>query len=144
MAAKDSTLLAAGDCFLPHPLVGCLPKEKFLENSKWLTNLKLRLSYGLTGDQEISSFQYQGFWTPGRYDGYSGLRPRNLGNTDLTWQRNKMFNFGADFEILKGKIGGSLEVFKGNKANLAQSLYYLLRRAFPPSPLTQVKYKTRV
>jgi len=108
-----------------------LTKEKFLENSKWLTNLKLRLSYGLTGDQEIGNFQYQSYWTPGRYDGYSGLRPRNLGNTDLTWQRNKMFNFGADFEILKGKIGGSLEVFKGNRTQLLTESVLPATSGFP-------------
>lgn len=108
-----------------------LTKEKFLQDSKWLTNLKLRLSYGLTGDQEIGDFQYQSYWTPGRYDGYSGLRPRNLGNADLTWQRNKMFNFGADFEILKGKIGGSLEVFRGNRTQLLTESVLPATSGFP-------------
>ena len=95
-----------------------LTRESFLNNSKWLSNLKLRVSYGLTGDQEIGDFQYLSYWTPGRYDGYAGLRPRNLGNSDLTWQRNKMFNVGIDYEILKGKISGSIEYFKGNRTKL--------------------------
>jgi len=95
-----------------------LTKEKFLEDSKWLSNLKLRVSYGLTGDQEIGNFQYLSYWTPGRYDGYAGLRPRNLGNADLTWQRNKMLNIGIDYEILKGRFSGSIEYFKGNRTEL--------------------------
>ncbi|HVM89019.1 MAG TPA: TonB-dependent receptor [Puia sp.] len=95
-----------------------LSKEKFLEKSEWLTNLKLRASYGLTGDQEIGDFQYLSYWSPARYDGNAGLRPTNLGNRDLTWQRNKMLNIGADFEILQGKFSGSLEFFKGNRTKL--------------------------
>ena len=74
-----------------------ISKEKFLDGSKWLTNLKLRFSYGLSGDQEIGDFQYQSYYQPTRYDGVSGLKPRNIGNPDLTWQRNKMINAGLGF-----------------------------------------------
>jgi TonB-dependent starch-binding outer membrane protein SusC len=95
-----------------------LSKEKFLEKSETLTNLKLRVSYGLTGDQEIGDFQYLSYWSPARYDGNAGLRPTNIGNSDLTWQRNKMFNIGADFELLHGKFSGSLEFFKGDRTKL--------------------------
>ncbi|MHA4807540.1 SusC/RagA family TonB-linked outer membrane protein [Flavitalea flava] len=95
-----------------------LSKEKFLEHSGWLTNLKLRVSYGLTGDQEIGDFQYQSYWGPGRYDGTAGLKPSNIGNSGLTWQRNKMFNIGTDFEIAGGKLSGSVEFFKGNRTKL--------------------------
>ncbi len=41
-----------------------LTKEAFLADSKWLSSLKLRASYGQTGDQEIGDFQYQSFWAP--------------------------------------------------------------------------------
>lgn len=95
-----------------------LTREKFLENSKWLTNLKLRVSYGLTGDQEIGNFQYLGYWSPVRYDGYSGLSPRNFANPDLTWQTNEMGNIGLDFEILKGKFSGSVEFFASKRKRL--------------------------
>jgi len=95
-----------------------LTKESFLNHSDWLSSLKLRVSYGLTGDQEIGDFQYLSYWTPSRYDGNAGLRPTNIGNTDLTWQRNKMLNIGADFELFKGKLSGSLEFFKGNRTKL--------------------------
>ena len=95
-----------------------LTKESFLSNSAWLTNLKLRASYGLTGDQEIGDFQYQTYWQPARYDGNAGLAPSNIGNPNLTWQRNKMFNIGADFEILHGKLSGSVEYFKSDRTKL--------------------------
>ncbi len=95
-----------------------LTKEAFLQDSKWLSNLKLRVSYGLAGDQEIGDFQYQSYWQPARYDGNAGLRPANIGNSDLTWQRNKMFNLGLDFEILQGKFSGSIEFFNGDRTQL--------------------------
>lgn len=108
-----------------------LTKESFLQDSKWLSNLKLRVSYGLTGDQEIGNFQYLSYWTPGRYDGYAGLRPRNLGNKDLTWQRNKMLNIGLDYEIMKGRFSGSLEFFKGNRTKLLAEAALPATSGFP-------------
>ena len=108
-----------------------LSKENFLAGSKWLTNLKLRVSYGLTGDQEIGNFQYLSYWAPGRYDGFPGLVPRNLGNKDLTWQRNKMFNVGVDYEINNGMFGGSLEFFKGNRTKLLAEAVLPATSGFP-------------
>jgi TonB-linked SusC/RagA family outer membrane protein len=96
-----------------------LTKEKFLDHSNWLTNLKLRFSYGELGDlSSNTALQYQTNWTPASYNGQVGLRPYNLGNPDITWQRNKMVNAGVDFEILGGKISGSIEVYKGNQTKL--------------------------
>jgi TonB-linked SusC/RagA family outer membrane protein len=95
-----------------------LTKESFLTDSKWLTNLKIRASYGLTGDQEIGDFQYQTYWSPARYDGQAGLRPSNIGNADLTWQRNKMIDLGLDFEMWNGRISGSVDWFQGNRTKL--------------------------
>ena len=114
-----------------------LTKEKFLSNSKWLTNLKLRASYGLTGDQEIGNFQYLSYWVPARYDGYPGLRPRNLGNSDLTWQRNKMLNLGMDFEINRGRFSGSIEVFSGKRKKLLAEAVLPATSGFPSITINQ-------
>ena len=95
-----------------------ISKENFLKESEILTQLKLRFSYGLSGDQEIGDFQYQSYWKPSRYDGIPGLQPRNLGNNQLTWQRNTMLNAGLDFELYNGKLSGSIEAFKGNRTRL--------------------------
>ena len=106
--------------FFPAVSAGWLiSREKFLDNSNTLTSLKLRVSYGLTGDQEVGSdFPYQSYWAPTVYDGTAGLRPVNIGNKDLTWQRNKMFNIGVDYELWKGKLSGSIEYFKGDRTEL--------------------------
>lgn len=96
-----------------------LTKEKFLDKSNWLTNLKLRFSYGELGDLSNNApFGYRTNYTPASYNGQVGLRPYNLGNPDITWQRNKMVNVGIDFELWNGKISGSIEAYKSNQTKL--------------------------
>lgn len=73
--------------------------ENFWPKNNTLTDLKIRASYGLTGDQEIGDFQYISFWIPVTYNGQSGLNPRNIADPDLKWQTNKMVNFGVDYEF---------------------------------------------
>lgn len=109
--------------FFPSASVGWnLDREKFMADAKVLTALKLRASYGYTGDQEIGDFQNISFWMPGRYDGQSGLRPRNIADPNLTWQKNKSFNIGADYEFLGGVIGGSVEYFVANRTDLLSNI----------------------
>lgn len=93
-------------------------REAFFGESQTITDLKLRASYGVTGDQEIGNFQNVSLWQPARYFGLSGLRPRNLADPNLTWQSNKTFNIGADWELFNGRISGSVDYFKSNKTNL--------------------------
>jgi len=95
-----------------------LSREAFFGERDWLNELKLRASYGVTGDQEIGNFQNVSFWQPARYVGQSGLRPRNIADPNLTWQTNKSINAGIDFELFKGRLSGSVDYFKSNKFNL--------------------------
>jgi TonB-dependent starch-binding outer membrane protein SusC len=95
-----------------------LSKESFLADSKTLTNLKLRVSFGQTGDQEIGDFQYQAYWAPARYDGQAGLSPSGIGDPDLTWQRNQMTDIGVDYEFWNGRLSGSVDAFTGNRTKL--------------------------
>lgn len=92
--------------------------ESFFPQTNVLTDLKLRIGFGLTGDQEIGDFQYISFWTPVSYDGRPGLGPRNLADPRLRWQSNQKFNFGIDHEWLDGRINGSVELFSETKYDL--------------------------
>lgn len=94
-----------------------LSDEAFF-NRNLFTDLKLRVSYGLTGDQEIGDFQNVSFYGPSRYDGLPGIQLRNIADPNLSWQNNRMLNAGVDYEIKGGKFGGSLEFFKSNKDRL--------------------------
>jgi len=96
-----------------------ISKEPFFSGLKQVfSDFKIRMSAGLTGDQEIGDFQNITFYTASRYAGRSGYQLRNLADPDLTWQTNSMFNIGLDYEMADGKIGGSLEFFNSLKSNL--------------------------
>jgi TonB-dependent starch-binding outer membrane protein SusC len=93
-------------------------QEDFFNEKGILSDLKIRASYGITGDQEIGDFQSTTFYSPTRYDGTAGIGLRNIADPNLTWQSNKMANIGFDFELKDGKYSGSLELFKSTKTNL--------------------------
>lgn len=105
--------------FFPSASAGWrISREAFFGEPRMITDLKLRASYGVTGDQEIGNFQNLSFWQPIRYNGISGLRPRNIADPNLTWQSNRTMNVGLDWELYKGRITGSIDYFKSNKTNL--------------------------
>ncbi|MCS6991933.1 MAG: TonB-dependent receptor [Chitinophagales bacterium] len=95
-----------------------LSDEPFFPKTNFLSDLKFRLSFGLTGDQEIGDFQYISFWTPVSYNGQAGLGPRNLADPRLRWQSNQKFNAGLDYEFFDGRINGSIEYFRETKYDL--------------------------
>jgi TonB-dependent starch-binding outer membrane protein SusC len=96
-----------------------MSNEEFFKNFKGtFSDFKLRMSYGLTGDQEIGDFQNVTFYGPTRYDGRPGIGLRNLADPSLGWQQNRMLNLGIDFEIKGGRMFGSVEFFKANKDRL--------------------------
>jgi TonB-dependent starch-binding outer membrane protein SusC len=94
-----------------------LSEEAFFKK-RFVSDLKLRMGFGITGDQEIGNYENKQFYTSSRYDGHSGLQLRNIADPNLSWQTNRSLNIGLDFELMGGVIYGSLEVFKSNKTNL--------------------------
>jgi TonB-linked SusC/RagA family outer membrane protein len=89
--------------------------EKFLESTDWLSNLKLRLSYGVTGNQAINPYQTQGGLAPTIYawdeTGSFGYRPADLANQNLKWESTAVKNIGLDFGFLEGRINGNFEIY---------------------------------
>ncbi|MFM8849416.1 MAG: SusC/RagA family TonB-linked outer membrane protein [Cytophagales bacterium] len=108
-----------------------ISRESFFGNHA-LTDLKIRASYGLTGDQEIGNFQNVAYWQTARYNGISGLRPRNvIPSNGLTWQSNTAFNAGIDWELFGGRISGSIDYFKSNKTGLLSNDFIAGTTGFP-------------
>lgn len=87
-------------------------------NKNFFSDMKLRLSYGITGDQEIGDFQNTSFYFASRYDNQASILLRNIADPALSWQSNRMLNFGLDYEIREGRFSGSVELFKSNKTRL--------------------------
>ena len=86
-------------------------KEKFMESTKdWLQVLKLRASYGVNGNNNISRYMQYGTYTQTTYNGITGLRPSTPANPDLSWEKNNSWNFGLDFHFLK-RFSGSIDFY---------------------------------
>ena len=98
-----------------------ISQEDFFGKHEVLTNLKLRTSYGLTGDQEIGNYQNVSLYKPTRYNNMGGLSPAQLVDPRLRWQTNKTFDVGLDWELWQGKITGSIDYFKSDKTNVLSS-----------------------
>lgn len=93
-------------------------KEKFLENVSFLNLLKIRSSWGLTGNAAIGNFPSQGLYVYGQdYDGNPGGSPSQIANPNLTWETQKNFNLGLDFGLFS-KVSGTVEYFKRISSDL--------------------------
>jgi TonB-linked SusC/RagA family outer membrane protein len=100
-----------------------ISNEDFMKGtSKWLDNLKLRASYGAVGNQAVSPYQTQGLLSRTVYafgtSGAFGYRPNTIGNDDLQWESSTTKNLGLDFTLLKGRVYGSLELYRVNTTSL--------------------------
>lgn len=93
-----------------------LTREKFMENIQWLDLLKARLSYGIQGNDNMNDwYAWQGLATTGsnamNYNGQMGLFYNKMENKNLTWEKNKSWNVGLDFAVLKQRLSGSVEFY---------------------------------
>ncbi|MEI6694573.1 MAG: SusC/RagA family TonB-linked outer membrane protein [Bacteroidota bacterium] len=102
-----------------------MEKESFLKDIQWLNQLKLRLSYGISGNQEIGDYHSVVVWTPtGKATNpETGKEVITFGpawnaNPDLKWEQTAELNIGLDFAVFDSKISGSLEVYKKNTTDL--------------------------
>lgn len=75
-----------------------LIEENFMENTKeWLTDAKLRASYGVNGTLPSDYYGYYGLSSlTANYNGQPGIYPSQIENKDLKWEKNKNFNVGID------------------------------------------------
>ncbi len=103
-----------------------ISEEDFLKNSKVVSDLGLRVSYGVTGNDNIDNFASRRLYgLGGVYQNNSGLRPTALGNPDLKWEKNQTINIGLDYGFFKGRVKGAIEVYERTSSDL------LLNRNIP-------------
>lgn len=104
-----------------------LSREAFLQSSTWISFLKLRASYGLTGNDQVGGrrFPYQQYYTGGNgyYFGtdnhYSGgMDEGSLGNPDITWEKAAKANVGVDVLLWKERVNIMLDVFSEKRTDI--------------------------
>lgn len=132
--ADGSSRLAEGhkwDFFPSAALAWRISSEPFMESSQSISNLKLRLSWGNTGNTAIDPYATQG--ALGKYtyifgaseEAAVGYLPTELPNIGLGWERTEEVNVGLDFGFFKNRINGTLDVYRRDTHDL------LMRRSLP-------------
>ncbi|RDC65375.1 SusC/RagA family TonB-linked outer membrane protein [Adhaeribacter pallidiroseus] len=109
--------------FFPSAAIGWrISEESFIKNISFIDNLKLRASYGLTGNQGIGAYATQGALNRTTYafgtSGAFGYSPRALVNPDLRWETTATTNVGLDFGFINNRVSGSVEVYQQNTFDL--------------------------
>ena len=116
--------------FFPGISVGWnVHNEKFWTPLQNIMSLKLRASYGVTGNiSGLSDFQARGEYSVGNiYDGTSAILNSVIPNPDLKWEQSKTFDIGADIGLLNNRIGILFDYYRRVTDNLITSL------SLPPS-----------
>lgn len=90
-----------------------LSQESFMQDISFLSDLKLRASYGVTGNQEgIGDYAALALIGGGQnYNDQSGVAPSQLPNPDLKWEQTTQTNVGVDFGFLSNRISASADYF---------------------------------
>ena len=95
-----------------------LSKEDFLAGNKIISFLKVRTSYGLTGNAGIGNFRHLGLFGVDQYFGTSGLIPTQIANSHLGWETTRQIDFGVDFGFLKNRISGEIDYYSKKTSDL--------------------------
>jgi TonB-linked SusC/RagA family outer membrane protein len=106
--------------FFPAASLGwILSEEGFLNNNKAISFLKVRASYGRTGNAEIGNFPQLGLFAgDAAYNGAPGQRPSQLGNPDLSWETTDQFDAGLDFGLFNDRLTGEIDFYSKNTTGL--------------------------
>jgi TonB-linked SusC/RagA family outer membrane protein len=104
--------------------------ENFMKKQNIFSNVKLRASYGIVGNQAIGSYSTLGLLsaTSSYYGGtspYSGYWATSLSTPDVTWEKTKQLDLGADFSMLDGRVDVTVDYFNRKTTDA------LLRKTLP-------------
>jgi TonB-linked SusC/RagA family outer membrane protein len=94
-----------------------LSEESFVKGG-FFDFLKLRASLGLTGNQAISDYPFQGLVTSANYGDQPGIAPDNLPNPDLKWETTAQFNAGVDMAFFTGRVSLSADWYQKKTRDL--------------------------
>ena len=107
--------------YAPFPSVSgawLMSNEDFMKDSRVIDNLKFRLSYGITGTQDIGSSRYLGLYSlTTQYNSLIGAVPYQLASPQLTWESKHQINAGVDIGLFK-RLNLTLDVYRNNTKDL--------------------------
>ena len=101
-----------------------LTEESFMKAFPVISTLKLRASYGLTGNAEVANFAARGLYSANSagvssgYAGVPGQAPAQLANPDLSWERTLQTDIGLEYGLLGNRLSGELDYYIKNTSDL--------------------------
>ncbi|WP_455519645.1 SusC/RagA family TonB-linked outer membrane protein [Porphyromonas sp.] len=107
-----------------------LNQESFLKEVSWIDDLKLRLGYGVTGQQDgIGNYNYLPFYALSTNTNqyqlgdkyYNMLRPAAY-DENIHWEQTATYNVGLDYSFIKGRLSGTLDFYKKNTSDLLNEI----------------------
>lgn len=119
-----------------------ISEEEFISrNAKWITNLKLRASAGMLGNQNIGEFRYASLVAlGGASSNYifgdnlaSGAMQTSISNPELTWEKANQFDLAVDFGFLDNRIAGTIEGYYKRTSDLLWEVPLPLESGFNTS-----------
>ncbi len=89
-----------------------ISEESFFDNVDFINQLKLRVSYGVTGNANIGDFDWATLYEFEReYDGLPAAAPEQVGDRTLTWESQENFNVGLDLGLFNGRLNATADYF---------------------------------
>jgi TonB-dependent starch-binding outer membrane protein SusC len=94
-------------------------KESFMQNLDYINNLKVRASYGVTGNANISQNSYQAlFGFSNSYAGGGAINAASFGNADLSWETSHTFDVGVDVGLFQNRVSASIGYYQRESKDL--------------------------
>ncbi|MEK6152315.1 TonB-dependent receptor [Flavobacteriaceae bacterium 3-367] len=94
-----------------------ISNENFMENSVF-NNLKLRASYGTSGNQNIGDFEFLNLLSFDTYNGFTTAIPIGVGNPAIQWESQAILDIGLEYGLFNNRINGVVDYFKKNSKDL--------------------------
>lgn len=127
-----------------------IAKEDFIKDVSWLSDLKLRASWGQTGNQEVQNKITQSSYSLSPTEGYylnddlvlvNGILVNRTPNPDLKWEMVMQYNIGLDFELFGGKLYGTLDYFDKQTKD---AILYIKAPPLSPTPRVWVNMDGKI
>jgi TonB-linked SusC/RagA family outer membrane protein len=106
-------------------------QEAFIKDIDFISQLKLRASYGVNGNSGIGNYDWFRLYSYGsNYNQQLGSSPSNVGDSNLTWELNKPFNVGIDVGVLQNRIQLSVDYYVRRSEDLLMDMPLSLTSGF--------------
>jgi TonB-linked SusC/RagA family outer membrane protein len=126
-----------------------ISEESFIkDNLTWVDNLKLRLSWGRLGNQNIGNYPYQNVLTLGRDYPFgnsmsSGAAVTTLANKNISWETTAVTDLGLDFTIFKGMLDGVIDVYNKKTSDILYKIAASSVLGMTPSEVNAASVRNR-